>query len=337
MTAVGARAVPGGSGSPQDSPATIGVIGPGAMGLGIVASLVRGGFRVAARDVRAEANARAAGAGATVLDSPAAVARAAAIVVVIVVDDRQVDDVLFGADGILAAGARDRIVLVASTVDPAYVRSLPERCAPHGVTILDTPVSGGPARAADGTMTMMVAGDPGARERCAGVFAAIAGRTFAISGRVGDAAATKIVNNLLAATNLAAAAEALALADALGLDVRATADVISASSGASWIFDDRVPRALDGDYAPRAAARILAKDAGIACDAAGRLNADATFARAARAAFVDTVDAGYGEDDDAAIIRRARDRLGHSRQAEPRDGGTLSVPARGRRRRNSRT
>jgi len=292
---------------------TVGVVGPGAMGLGIVASLVRNGFRVVARDVRPEADARAAAAGATVLGSPAEVARAAPIVVVIVVDAGQIDEVLFAPDGILASGTRDRTVLVASTVDPDYVKGLPARVAAAGVTMLDTPVSGGPAKAAAGTMTLMVAGPADARERCAGVFAAIAGRTFAISDRVGDAAATKVVNNLLAAANLAAAAEALALAEALGLDLRATADVISASSGASWIFDDRVPRALDGDWFPRAAARILAKDVGIACDVAARVRANATFARAAREAHADTVAAGYGEDDDAAIVRRARERRARER------------------------
>jgi 3-hydroxyisobutyrate dehydrogenase-like beta-hydroxyacid dehydrogenase len=286
------------------------VIGPGAMGLGVVVSLVRNGFRVVARDVKREANARAAAAGAVVLDSPAEVARAAPIVIVVVIDAGQIDDVLFGPDGIVASGARDRVVMIASTIDPDYVRALPARCAEAGVTILDTPISGGPAKAHAGTMTIMVAGPAAARDRCSGVIAAIAGRAFAISDRVGDAAATKIVNNLLAAANLAAAAEALALAEALGLDLRATADVIGASSGGSWIFADRAPRALDGDFAPRAASRILAKDVGIACDVAARAGAGATFAQAARHAFIDTVDAGYGEDDDAAIVRRAREKLG---------------------------
>ncbi len=293
----------------RSPPATVGVIGPGAMGLGIVVSLVRNGFPVVARDVRPDANARAAAAGATVPDSPAAVAHAAGIVIVVVVDAKQVDEVLFGADGVVASGARGRIVMIASTLDPDYVRSLPPRCADAGVTILDTPISGGPAKAHAGTMTIMVAGPAAERERCAGVLAAIAGRRFEISDRVGDAASTKIVNNLLAAANLAAAAEALALAEALGLDLAATANVIDASSGGSWIFADRVPRALAGDYAPRAAARILAKDVGIACDVGKRAGADATFAEAALRAFADAVDAGYGEDDDAVLVRRARERL----------------------------
>jgi len=293
--------------------AVVGVVGPGAMGLGIVASLVRAGVRVVARDIRPEANDRAKAAGATIAATPAEVARSASVVIVVVVDAAQVDEVLFGDDGVVAAGVDGRIVMIASTLDPDYVRALPARCARAGVAILDTPISGGPAKAHDGTMTIMVAGPSEARERVAPVLEAIAARRFAISDRVGDAAATKIVNNLLAASNLAAAAEALALAEALGLDVRATADVIAASSGASWIFADRVPRALAGDYAPRAAARILAKDVGIACDVARRAKAHDAFARAAKHAFDDTVAAGYGEDDDAAIVRRARERHSTSR------------------------
>jgi 3-hydroxyisobutyrate dehydrogenase-like beta-hydroxyacid dehydrogenase len=279
------------------------------MGLGIVASLVRAGMRVVARDIRPEADERARAAGAKIASSPADVARAAPVVIVVVVDAAQVDEVLFGADGIVASGVPDRIVMVASTLDPDYVRALPARCMRAGIAILDTPISGGPAKAHDGTMTIMVAGPGEARERVAPVLEAIAARRFPISDRVGDAAATKIVNNLLAAANLAAAAEALALAEALGLDVRATADVIAASSGASWIFADRVPRALAGDYVPRAASRILAKDVGIACDVARRAEAHDTFAQAAKRAFDDTVLAGYGEDDDAAIVRRARERM----------------------------
>ena len=296
---------------------TVGVVGPGAMGLGIVASLLRAGFGVVARDIRPEAEARARAAGASLAASAAEVARAAPVVIVVVVDGRQVDDVLFGAGGIVPSGTRDRVVMIASTLDPDYVRALPARCAGAGIAILDTPISGGPAKAHDGTMTIMVAGPPAARERVAPVLEAIAARRFTISDRAGDAAATKIVNNLLAASNLAAAAEALALAQALGLDVRATADVITAASGASWIFADRVPRALAGDYAPRAAARILAKDVGIACDVAKRAHAQDAFAQAARQAFADTLDAGYGEEDDAAIVRRAMERKASGRKPDP--------------------
>jgi len=88
--------------------------------------------------------------------------------------------------------------------------------------------------------------------------------------------------------------------------------VINASSGGSWIFADRMPRALAEDYAPRAAARILTKDVGIAVDFAARHGVDAPFAAAARASFAATVAAGFGEEDDAAIYKWSRNRAGLS-------------------------
>ena len=86
---------------------------------------------------------------------------------------------------------------------------------------------------------------------------------------------------------------------------RQVVDVINASSGGSWIFADRMARALAGDFAPRAAARILMKDVGIATEFAARLGIEAPFANAARAAFVALVAEGYGEDDDAVIAKRS--------------------------------
>lgn len=290
-----------------------GVVGTGAMGLGMARSLVRTGFDTVTRDLRPDADARAAAVGARVLPSAAAVAGHAGVVFVVVVDDREVEEVLFAADGIAAAGA-GTTVLVSSTLDPAFVRDLAPRAAGRGLTVVDAPISGGPAKAADGSMTMMLAGPERTLAGLGSHLEAVAARRFVVSERPGDAAATKIVNNLLAGANLAAAGEALALADALGLDAAATAQVINASSGASWIFADRVPRALAGDWAPRAAARILAKDLAIACAVAERAGAPSAFARAARHAFGDAVGAGYGEDDDAAIVRRARELAATARR-----------------------
>jgi 3-hydroxyisobutyrate dehydrogenase len=226
---------------------TVGVIGTGAMGGGTVEALVRAGLRTVARDIRADAQARAVAAGALPAASPAALARLCDAVIILVVDAPQVEAVLFGADGAAAALAPGSVVLVSSTVDPAFPAALAPRLAERGIALLDAPVSGGPAKAAAGTMTMMVSGDPGAQARMAPMLARITGRLFDLGPRPGDASTAKIVNNLLAGANLAAAAEALAIADRAGLDLNAIADVIGASSGGSWIFADRVPRVLGGD------------------------------------------------------------------------------------------
>lgn len=283
-------------------PAT-GVVGTGAMGLGVVRSLRRHGLATYARDIRPEAMAGAAALGAVTCASAAALAACVDVAILLVVDHRQVDDVLFGDGGAVDALRPGSVVAVSATVDPTYVADLDARLGARGIALVDAPVSGGPAKAADGTMTMMVAGHASARARCAEVFARIAGNVFVVGERPGAAMTYKVVNNLLAAANLAAGAQALALARRAGIDPSRALEVIDASSGASWIVHDRMARALAGEREVRAAMTLLAKDAGIAAALARRVGAPAGFAEAAAAAFRDAVAAGYAAEDDAALLR----------------------------------
>jgi L-threonate 2-dehydrogenase len=290
-------------------PLRIGVIGTGAMGLGVVQSLVRNGIEVGARDILPRAEAAAVAAGATAFPTPAALVREYPTVILLVVDAAQVEEVLFGEHGAAPALMPGAVVIVSSTVAPPYVATLASRIAARGARLIDAPVSGGPRRASDGTMTIMVSGDAQAIEACAAVFEAIAGRRFVVGARAGDAATFKVLNNQLAAVNLAAGAEALAIAMHAGLDPRLFLEVVCASSGASWIFADRMARALEGDYAPRAATTLLKKDLGIAVDAAAALGCDAPLARAAAEAFDAAVAAGYGAEDDASLLKYCASRV----------------------------
>ena len=287
----------------------VGIIGTGAMGLGVVASLVRNGVAVGARDILPRAEAAAAAAGATIFPTPAALVRDYRVVILLVVDAVQIEDVLFGEHGAERSFMPGAIVIVSSTVAPASIAALASRLAARGARLIDAPVSGGPRRAADGTMTIMVSGDARAIDECTSVFDAIAGRRFVIGERAGDASMFKVLNNQLAAVNLAAGAEALAIAAHAGLDPRLFVDVVGASSGASWIFADRMPRALAGDYAPLAATTLLRKDVGIAVDTAYALGCDAPLARAAREAFNAAVAAGYGAEDDASLLKYYAGRI----------------------------
>jgi 3-hydroxyisobutyrate dehydrogenase-like beta-hydroxyacid dehydrogenase len=281
----------------------VGVIGIGAMGMGIARNLLDRGYAVHVRDIRPEAEAEARAAGATVHATPASLAAACAVVLTVVVDDAQTETVLFGADGVEGALGREAVVVLHSTLSPAFVAAAAERLAARGLAMVDAPISGGPARARDGSMSMMIAGAPAARRRAEGVLADAAAKRFVIGDRPGDGARMKLVNNALAGVNLAAAGEAMALAMRLGLDARTAHDVICASSGGSWIFADRMPRVLDGDYATRAAARVLAKDMGLFLDVAAGEDYAAPIAQAARAAFLRAMAGGHAEEDDAAIIK----------------------------------
>ena len=132
---------------------------------------------------------------------------------------------------------------------------------------------------------------------------AISGTRVRISERPGDGSKAKIVNNMLAGVNLAAACEAMALAIKLQLDPRTMFEVIAASSGGSWMFSDRMPRMLAGDYAPRAAVEILRKDLAILLETARSERFPAVIARAAHTLYEDAARLGHGQEDDAALMK----------------------------------
>jgi 3-hydroxyisobutyrate dehydrogenase len=280
-----------------------GVIGIGAMGMGVAKRLLARGYAVSVRDIRRAAEDEARAAGATVCASPAEVAAASPVVVTVVVDARQTEEVVFGPRGLAEGMAPGGVLVMCSTVSPEFSGPLAERLAPRGILALDAPISGGPARAHDGTMSMMVAGEPAAYEKARAVLEAISGKRFRVSARTGDGSKMKLVNNLMAGINLAAACEGMVFGLKLGLDPQTIFDVVSASSGASWAFGDRMPRVLSGDYSAKAAVDILAKDLGLALEAGAAARAALPIGGAARQSFIATSALGHGQEDDAAVAK----------------------------------
>ena len=282
----------------------VGIIGVGAMGMAMALNLRERGRTVCSRDVRPQADAEARAAGIVVCDSPRALAALTGIVFVVVVDAPQIDAVLFGADGVVHARDGARTVALCSTIAPPDSQRFAARLAEHGIALIDAPISGGPARARAGAISMMLAAPAATLAPWQALLAELAAKRFVVGAAVGDAAKAKLVNNLLAGINLVAGAEALALSAKLGLDPRATYELIRASSGASWIFEDRMARALDEDYTPaRAAAHILTKDLGLATALAASVAHATPLGDAALARLRDTVARGWGELDDAAVIK----------------------------------
>jgi 3-hydroxyisobutyrate dehydrogenase len=281
----------------------VGVIGVGAMGMGVAKRLLECGFPTSARDIRPEAEEEARAAGASICSSPAEMGRACQIVVTLVVDAEQTQEVIVGRKGLIETLAPGSVVIMSSTIQPDVAQALAEPLTVRRVHLLDAPCSGGPAKARAGTMSMMLAGADAAVERAASVLEAISGTRVRIGAQPGDGSKAKIVNNMLAGVNLAAACEAMALAIKLGLDPQTMFEVISASSGASWMFSDRIPRVLVGDYAPRAAVDILRKDLAILLETAGKERFPALVARAAHALYEDAARLGHGQEDDAALVK----------------------------------
>jgi L-threonate 2-dehydrogenase len=194
--------------------------------------------------------------------------------------------------------------MMCSTIAPSDAAKIAEELGKDGIDMLDAPISGGPARARSAALSMMASGSDAAFARCKPVIDAVAAKCFRMSDRPGDGSRMKVVNNMLAAANLAAGCEAMAMAAKLGLDLRQAAEVVNASSGASWIFADRMARALEGDFVARAAARVLLKDVGLFVHEARNLGLTAPMAECAREIFHDTVARGFAEEDDAAVLKR---------------------------------
>ena len=282
---------------------TVGVIGLGSMGQGMAQSMIRKGLPVAGFDVAAKAVAALEAAGGRATATGADVAKNADILVVVVVNAAQVDAVLFG-DGDAAAAMKAGGVIISSvTMSPDDARRFAGKAQALGLHFLDAPISGGAAKAATGQLTVMASGSAEAFAAARPALDAMAATVYELGSEPGQGAAFKMVNQLLAGVHIAAACEAVAFAARLGLDLPTVYKVITASAGNSWMFENRVPHIVDGDYTPRSAVDIFTKDLGIVSDMGRSEKFPLAMSAAALQMFLATAAAGMGRDDDASVAR----------------------------------
>jgi 3-hydroxyisobutyrate dehydrogenase len=289
----------------------VAVVGAGNMGGGMLARLRGLGWSVAVHDIDPQVQSQAVALGAVACGSAMEAAQRLTpdgVLMVVVVDAAQTEAVLWGEGGAGPVLKPGQSVMLCPTLGPATVQSQAERLAQMGIDFIDAPMSGGPMRAQEGTMSLMVACSDAVWQRSQKLLTALSQQVFRVGTRAGDGARTKLVNNLLAAVNLAGAAEAMALAERLGLDPAATLSVIEASSGQSWIGSDRMRRALAGDFEPRAHVTLLAKDTGLAVQAADEVAFDPALGRLARDLFAQAMGHGWADLDDAALLQLMRQR-----------------------------
>ncbi len=279
------------------------VIGLGSMGFGMASALVRDGFSVTGFDSSTAALARFVELGGKTAKSPAEAAANADVVICVVVNATQTETVLFGQTGAAAVMAPEGTILSCATMSPEAARDFAERAGAIGLDYLDTPISGGAVRAAAGELTIMASGRPEAFKRVKSVLDCIASKVYELGNEAGTGAAFKIVNQLLAGVHIAAACEAITFAKAMNLDIAKVYEVITASAGNSWMFENRVPHILDGDYAPRSAVDIFTKDLGIVSEISRGLKFPTPIASMALQMFVMTAAAGMGRDDDTSVAR----------------------------------
>ncbi|MBB1623830.1 L-threonate dehydrogenase [Achromobacter sp. UMC71] len=287
----------------NEVPRNVGVIGLGAMGAGIAASLRRAGSRVHAYDVRPGAAAAFAEQGGVASATLADMAAACDVVVSVVVNAQQTETVLFGDGGIASSLRPGSVFVMCSTVDPNWSADLETRLAALGIHYLDAPISGGAAKAAAGQMTMMTAGSAAAYAACGDLLESMAGKVYRLGSSAGAGSKVKIINQLLAGVHIAAAAEAMALGLREGVDAAALYEVITHSAGNSWMFENRMAHVLAGDYTPLSAVDIFVKDLGLVLDTARHSKFPLPLASTAHQMFMQASTAGHGGEDDSAVIK----------------------------------
>lgn len=203
---------------------------------------------------------KARGLGAEVAPTPAAVGSRSDIVFVCVSDTPDVEEVVFGPNGVIEGLKTGAVIVDHSTISPSVTADLSARTATTGVDWVDAPVSGGSEGAVKGTLAVMAGGPAPALERVRPYIDAYARSIVHVGEAPGSGQMAKLVNQVLVVLNQLAASEALLLAEAADLDTRRTLAAVEGGAGGSWMLSNRGPQMIDRDWAPGFTIDLQLKD-----------------------------------------------------------------------------
>jgi len=283
----------------------IGLVGLGNMGRPMAARIRAAGLELVVFDARdGVARTVAAACGATAADSLATLAAHSDVVVTMLPDGAAVSRVVLGpGDRLLDHLPRGAVVVDMGSSSPTGTRDLGARLAGHGVGMLDAPVSGGVRRATDGTLSIMVGGDPALVARCTPLFHAVGERIFECGG-LGSGHAMKALNNLVSAAGLLAAAEALVVGRRFGLDPTRMLEVLNASTGRNYATEQKLAQfVLSRRFDAGFSLALMVKDLGTALDLAHETHTPAPLAAKCRALWTRAAAALEPDADHTAIVR----------------------------------
>jgi 3-hydroxyisobutyrate dehydrogenase-like beta-hydroxyacid dehydrogenase len=238
---------------------SIGFIGTGIMGKPMAANLLRAGYSLSILNRHPETLEPLVSLGAFLAETPLEIARQNDVIVLMLPDTRTVEEVLFAENGVAQGIRESSIVIDMSTISPVETVEFAARLLALKCEMLDAPVSGGEKGAEAGALGIMVGGNPAAFECCRKIFEAL-GKTITYTGPSGCGQKTKLVNQLVGATNLLGAVEGIRLARAAGLDVETTLKAVASGAASSWMLVNLGPKILQQDFAPGFSMRLQHKD-----------------------------------------------------------------------------
>jgi 3-hydroxyisobutyrate dehydrogenase len=288
----------------------IGFVGLGQMGSRMAARLVDAGLQVVAFDIDSAALQKLVTRGASAAASPAAVAAQAPIIFCSLPQPHIVEQIMIG-DGGLSGGTAVEIIVDLSTTGPTKVIQIAAHLRPHGIELVDAPVSGGIGGAEAGKISIMVSGSPAALARVQPLLRDMGDRIFVLGEAPGLGQKMKLVNNMLVAANAVAAFEALVMGVKSGLDATLMLDVINASSGRSFITTDKIPQCvLPRTFPQRFATNLLYKDLKLGVEEASLIGAPLWMMEAAQRFMAQAMEETDPTADYASLIKYFERRAG---------------------------
>ena len=291
----------------SSSKPTLAFAGLGAMGYGMAANLLKSGFPVIGYDVYAPAMEKLVAAGGKSAKTPREAVQEVEFFVCMVANSIQATPLLFDPEtGAVGALRKNGTILMCSTVAPAYiaeVRSQLDEIGRVDIRLIDAPVSGGAARAADGTLSIFSSGTESDLSNAHSILDCMAGKLYNVPGGIRAGSNAKLIHQVFAGVNIAMASEAMGLAAAAGLDTQKAFDYLKQSDGNSWMFSNRVPHMLNLDLPPYSAITIIAKDVAIITSTGRAKKFPLPLLSTAEQLYLTGISAGWGTEDDCVMVR----------------------------------
>ena len=288
---------------------TISYLGLGTMGSGMASNLLKAGYELTVWNRSAEKCEPFVRKGARVADTPAGAVRDVDLVMYSLSNDQAIEEMVFGAKGILSGIKEGQIAIDMSTVLPATSLREEEAYAKRGVDFLDAPVFGSKNESADAKLWIMAAGKRDAFEKVKPVLQHL-GQTIHYFGKNGNAAAMKLVGNLIVALEMEALAEGLVLAQKAGLDLSTVMEVVKVADFRSPLLVSNGQNILKRDFSTSFALKLMLKDASLIEKFAGSLQSPSPALRVVQRNLQSAVTLGFGEENASALIRALEKKAG---------------------------
>jgi 3-hydroxyisobutyrate dehydrogenase-like beta-hydroxyacid dehydrogenase len=287
----------------------ISYLGLGTMGRGMASNLLKAGYQLTVWNRSADKCKPFARKGARVADTPADAVRDADLVIYMLSDDNAVEEVVFGANGILRGIKEGQIAIDMSTVLPATSLQEQEAFAKYGVDFLDAPVFGSKQEAAEAKLWIMAAGNKASFEKVKPVLEHL-GQTVHYFGKNGNAAAMKLVGNFIVALELEALSEGLVLAQKAGLDLNTVMEVVKVADFRSPLLVSNGQNILKRDFSTSFALKLMLKDAGLIQKFGDNLKSPIPALHVVKRNLAAAVDLGFGKENASALIKALEKQAG---------------------------